>query len=195
MNDHLINSSLASTQIIAALKAEDGNSQTALNAAAAAAEQRWPLLKSLTPQKWAIAPALTPAEKNNRNILDPVDTVIRKPAASAPNINAQLASALNRMNPVKTKPTPFVAQVKTPPPIQTPAFEKPRAVAPAVAPITVAQSTLPPAPTPPLKAAQQESNAQGDSIQAVLHRIEQAHLPVQTGRTKVPGFLARLGKR
>jgi hypothetical protein len=195
MNDHLINSSLPSTQIIAALKAEDGTSQTALNAAAAAAEQRWPLLKSLTPQKWAIAPTLTADEKTNRNMLGPVDTVIRKPAASAPNINAQLASALNRMNPVKTKPKAVVVQAITPPPVPTPAIEKPAAVAPAVAPITVARTTLPPAPTPPLAAAQPESNAQSDSIQAVLHRIEQAHLPAQTERTKVPGFLARLGKR
>jgi hypothetical protein len=195
MNDHLINSSLPSTQIIAALKAEDGTSQTALNAAAAAAEQRWPLLKSLTPQKWAIAPTLTADEKTNRNMLGPVDTVIRKPAASAPNINAQLASALNRMNPVKTKPKAVVVQAITPPPVPTAAIEKPAAVAPAVAPITVARTTLPPAPTPPLAAAQPESNAQSDSIQAVLHRIEQAHLPAQTERTKVPGFLARLGKR
>jgi hypothetical protein len=203
MNDHLINSSLPSTQIIAALKAEDGTSQTALNAAAAAAEQRWPLLKSLTPQKWAIAPTLTADEKTNRNMLGPVDTVIRKPAASAPNINAQLASALNRMNPVKTKPKAVVVQAITPPPVPTPAIEKPAAVAPtvapavapAMAPITVARTTLPPAPTPPLASAQPESNAQSESIQAVLHRIEQAHLPAQTERTKVPGFLARLGKR
>jgi hypothetical protein len=175
MNDHLINSSLAPTQIIAALKAEDGTSQTALNAAAAAAEKRWPLLKSIAPQKWDIAPNLTPNEKANRNMRDPVDPVIRKPAASAPNINAQLASALNRMNPVKTKPK--------------------AGVVPAITPLTVARTTSPPAPTPPLAAEHPESSAPSDSIQAVLLRIEQAHLPAQTERTKVPGFLARLGKR
>jgi hypothetical protein len=201
MNDPHITSSLPSTQIISALKAEDGTSQAAMNAAAAAAEQRWPLLKSLTPQKWAIAPSLTADEKIHRNLLDPIETVVRKPAASAPNINAQLANALNRMNPVKSKPKATIEQKVT---ITPPVREE--AAAPTVAPIKVAPTKVAPMPTAqttmsqqaspaPLVATMPESGAQNDSIQAVLQRIEQAHMPTQTERSKVPGFLARLGKR
>jgi hypothetical protein len=193
-------SSLPARQIIAALKAEDGTSQSAMTAAATAAEQRWPLLKSLTPEKWAIAPSLSETEKAHRNLVEQVETVVRKTSASAPNINVQLANALNRMNPAKVKPAekkpiakaiaiqaaeplttspaPTVAApVATPSPVMTPS------------PVTRASHAVPPSVPPSL------SPSDSDSIQAILQRVEQAHQPVKSPRTKVPGFLARLGKR
>jgi hypothetical protein len=179
-------SSLPPQQIIATLKAEDGTSPSAMTAAAAAAEQRWPLLKSLTPEKWAIAPSLSETEKTHRNLIEPIETVVRKTSASAPNINVQLANALNRMNPAKAKPVekkPIVetmAVQATTPSITIPPVPAVTTTAPVAAPMPEALST----PSP-----------QGDSIQAILLRVEQAHKPAASPRTKVPGFLARLGKR
>jgi hypothetical protein len=170
-------------QLFAALKAQDGTSTQAINEAASAAEQRWPLLKSLSPQKWAIAPALSNEEKLKRSRLEPIEVVNRKPAASTPNINAQLANALNRMaisKPIEpvlsptpsTAPTPVAskAPLATTPPLQTEAEIKPVAAS---------------------KPAQLSDN----SITATLQRIEQAHAPKEPNTSKVPGFLSRLGKR
>jgi hypothetical protein len=69
-------------QLFAALKPEDSSSPRAINEATQAAEERWPLLKSLAPEKWAIAPALSEDEKLRRNRLEPIEVVTRKPAAS-----------------------------------------------------------------------------------------------------------------
>jgi hypothetical protein len=181
--------SVPTGQIITSLKADDGTSRTAMNAAACAAEQRWPLLKSLTPGKWAIAPTLTGDEKTHRNLVEPVAVVVRKTAASVPNINAQLANALNRMNPVKAKPL-------SPPAVLT----STRMVAPAVDVTSVISPNVPAnlspnlPPNPP-SIVQPNALALDDSIQAVLQRVEKAHQPTPDVRTKVPGFLARLGKR
>jgi hypothetical protein len=176
-------SGTANQQLFAALKAEDGTSPNAMNAAAIAAEQRWPLLKSLAPQKWALAPTLSDQEKQKRALLDPIEVVVRKPAASAPNLNVQIANALHRMNPLKRKsienepaltevqnvlPTEVTAPVLTPTitPAATPATSRPSATAP-----------------------------KDDSLAAVLQRVEQAYEPVTEYKARVPGFLARLGKR
>lgn len=178
-------------QLFAALKAQDGTSTEAVNEAASAAEQRWPLLKSLSPQKWAIAPALSNEEKLKRSRLEPIEVVNRKPAASTPNINAQLANALNRMAISKpTEPVPLLVPSPTP------------STAPTTAPTPVA-SKPPLATTPPLQAdaeikpvaASKPAQLSDNSIVATLQRIEQAHAPKEPNTSKVPGFLSRLGKR
>jgi hypothetical protein len=167
-------------QLFAALKAQDGTSAQAINDAATAAEQRWPLLKSLAPQKWAIATPLSDEEKLKRSLLEPIEIVNRKPAASAPNINAQLANALNRMvakKPIEAMKTP-VAEISV--------------AVPAPAPLPLPQSVRPPEPATTQRAAPPRYD---DSIAATLQRIEQAHAPAQPNVAKVPGFLSRLGKR
>jgi hypothetical protein len=158
-------------QLFAALKPEDSSSQKSTDEATHAAEQRWPLLKSLTPEKWAIAPALSEEEKLHRNRLAPIEVVNRKPAASAPNLNAQIANALNRMSaptqvPI-TKTLPTAVQIPT----SAPLFK--------------------PASTP----EQQTSKPSDDSILSVLQRVAKANEPEPVVTEKASGFLSRLGKR
>jgi hypothetical protein len=169
-----MNSTTSNTELFAALKPEDSTSPRAINEATLAAEQRWPLLKSISPQKWEIAAALSGEEKSKRARLEPIEAVTRRSPASTPNISAQLANALNRM--VSVKPN-----------LQVPLLKK----AP-MQEITPAPISIPPL-TP--VAAPHSPKAGADSITSVLHRIEQANSPVSITVEKVPGFLSRLGKR
>jgi hypothetical protein len=166
-------------QLFAVLKPEDSSSQKAINQATQAAEQRWPLLKSLAPEKWAIAPALSDEEKLRRNRLEPIELITRKPAASAPNINVQLANALNRM--VASKPLVVTEEAPTAPPTLT--------TSPPPAPVAKTATINTPAP------ATRPNKPNDNSILSVLKRIEQANAPEPIVEENVPGFLSRLGKR
>jgi hypothetical protein len=188
-------SSTANQQLFAALKAEDGTSPNAMNEAAQAAERRWPLLKSLAPQKWALAPTLSDQEKQKRALLDPIEVVVRKTVASAPNLNTQIANALHRMNPLKRnlieKELAAVEVQNASPhePLPVPSPMPP--VAPSPVPIVVSQAPPPQVPT----SISTPISAKDDSLAAVLQRVERAYEPVTEYKARVPGFLARLGKR
>jgi hypothetical protein len=182
-----MNNFSATQGLFATLKPDDGTSATAVNEASHSAEQRWPLLKSLAPEKWAIAPPLSTEEKLTRKQLEPMATVTRRPAASAPNINTQLANALNRM--VEPKATTQASMPTTPMPVTTPVPPPRPPSVDAPTPRQVVYQAAP--PTVELPVRTQEHN----SIESILNRIERAHMPAPTSTEKVPAFLARLGKR
>jgi hypothetical protein len=168
----MMNNLSATQGLFATLKPDDGTSSTAVNEASHSAEQRWPLLKSLGPEKWSIAPTLSEEEKLQRKQLEPMPTVARRPAASEPNINTQLANALNRM--IEPKPH---ANASTPATPQASQLQ------------SSSYSAALPIPEPSVR------SQENDSIVSILNRIERAHMPTPTGTEKVPAFLARLGKR
>jgi hypothetical protein len=172
---------LSATQgLFATLKPDDGTSSTAVNEASHSAEQRWPLLKSLGPEKWSIAPTLSDEEKRNRKQLEPMPTVARRPAASEPNINTQLANALNRM--IEPKPQANASTPATPQSSHQPIVDTPP-------PRQEVYSAALPISEPSV------GTQENDSIVSILNRIERAHMPAPTSTEKVPAFLARLGKR
>ncbi len=198
-------------QLFAALKPEDSSSQKAINEATQAAEKRWPLLKSLAPEKWAIAPALSEDEKLRRNRLEPIEVVPRKPAASAPNINAQLANALNRM--AAAKPLGVTKDITHAPttPAQLPTTGSIVKTAPVTAAFTSvltasiaaqastheAEPTTTPVPIfkPASASVVQPSKPSDNSILSVLKRVELANVAEPIDKEKISGFLSRLGKR
>jgi hypothetical protein len=177
---------LSATQgLFATLKPDDGTSSMAVNEASHSAEQRWPLLKSLGPEKWSIAPTLSDEEKRNRKQLEPMPTVARRPAASEPNINTQLANALNRM--IEPKPTTHASIPPTPLP------KSANASLPPTVDVSLPKQDAHPAA---LHIAEPTVRTQEhESIVSILNRIERAHMPAPTGTEKIPAFLARLGKR
>jgi hypothetical protein len=199
-------------QLFAALKPEDGTSANAINDASHSAEARWPLLKSLAPEKWGIAPTLSEEEKLNRKQLETLPVVTRRPAASEPNINTQLANALNRMLEPKMQVSisPESATLATSASVSQAAsadqeFKENASAEPMPSPlpplrqpnitptqqIEAVYSAAPPIASPPSTIVQKDA----DSVESILNRIERAHAPASVVTSKVPGFLARLGKR
>jgi hypothetical protein len=184
----MMNNLSATQGLFATLKPDDGTSTTAVNEASHSAEQRWPLLKSLGPEKWSIAPTLSEEEKLNRKQLEPMPTVARRPAASEPNINTQLANALNRM--IEPKPTTEASISPMPLPMPTPAHpSSPPSGVDASLPKQEGYSPALPFSEPPVRTQEHKS------IASILNRIERAHMPAPTTAEKIPAFLARLGKR
>jgi hypothetical protein len=175
-------------QLFAALKPEDGTSRNAIDEASQSAEARWPLLKSLATEKWVLAPPLSDEEKLNRQQLEPMPNVTRRPAASEPNINTQLANALNRMIESTTQPQ---AQPQAQP--KTPSVKPSASISqPATAPAPKTEAFYSPPPPNALPAALRLDE---DSIMSILDRIERAHAPASSAPPKATGFLARLGKK
>lgn len=111
--------------------------ELARSAEAGAAEQRWPLLKSMAPERQEAPPVLSAAQKNHLwSSKESAAPRLREPSRALPGLGAKLAKGLRQMSdrvPTPVAPVPArpiarpVAEAAPPPLVRTTA---PRSTAP-----------------------------------------------------------------
>jgi hypothetical protein len=181
------------------LRADRNEVPATLTKGATGAEQRWPILKSITPTKSPATSSLNEGEKQRRRAVEPspsaqtsVQTPV-KPSTISPTpspvttVQQQLASGLSRM--LGQKRILDLPEARTVAPMP-----KPKPVVQAPAQIGGLFSQRIPGIKSSQEAAPQEPT-NSDSLKAVFMRLEQAHQPAPTATSKPPAFLSRLGKR
>lgn len=199
------------------LRPDDANFQASLNVAAHQAEERWPLLKAMSPKKPALTPVLSTEERQRWSNQEQPGTRERKPALSLPGLGDKLAQSLSKMGGrSKIAAAPLSAEPAETPPLwqasarrmEAPPSEMPRELAStlfsrsSVIESSVAQApaglglfgTKPVVPTAP-EGLMTRVAAADDSLASIFSRLAQPEEVVSKVSVKRPSFLSRLGKK
>jgi hypothetical protein len=199
------------------LRPDDANFQASLNVAAHQAEERWPLLKAISPQKPALTPALSTEERQRWSNQEQPGTRERKPALSLPGLGDKLTQSLSKMGGrPKVAAAPLSAEPVEPPPLwraparrmEAPPPEVPRELAstlfsrssaiessvtqePAGLGLFGKKSDIPAAS----ECLMTRLAAVDDSLASIFSRLAQPEEVVSKALVKRPSFLSRLGKK
>jgi hypothetical protein len=160
-------------------------------AAAQAAEQKWPLLKTIPPKRSAPTPALSDEEKSRWTAQQPVGRAERKPALSMPGLGDKLTRSLGQMGArfagVQARPVPSLA------------YEMPVQTQPVAEPVRTGfliqhleqpvLRSVAPAPEAALESHGDDSLV---NIFGRLARIEEPEAPVAPRKSS---FLSRIGRK
>lgn len=185
------------------------------------AEQKWPLLRNVSPKNHDLPPALTDEERQNWNTSGGMPKVTApKQALSLPGMGEKIAKSLERMSartanvatpveavPAESRPpevAPLAATVRKPSPKKRPQLTAPSPpIEPAHFPFTThsaptgdlacAPDTL--AATPSEKPKQSNPARAEDSLAQVFSRLEGKSKPTKKPPAKPASFLGRLGRR
>lgn len=188
------------------LRPDDANFQASLNAAAHQAEERWPLLKAISPQKPALTPALSTEERQRWSHQEQPGARERKPALSLPGLGDKLTQSLSKMGGRSTVVTaaPLFAEPVEPPPLwrapakrmEVPPPEMPRELASTLfsRPPTVESNVVAQEPAAPERLMTRVVAAD-DSLASIFSRLAEPEEAVSKALVKRPSFLSRLGKK
>lgn len=200
------------------LRPDDANFRASLNAAAHQAEERWPLLKAISPKKPALTPTLSAEERQHWSSQEQVGSRERKPALSLPGLGDKLTQSLNKMGgrtkvipaaspapePAAPQPSPrAAARHMEPLPTEAPKerpgllFSRPKVVEPSVMPTPeglglFGKKTAEPAVSEPLMT---HVTAADDSLASIFSRLIEPEKVADKAAVKRPSFLSRLGKK
>ena len=186
------------------LRPDDANFQASLNVAAHQAEERWPLLKAISPQKPALTPALSTEERQRWSNQEQPGTRERKPALSLPGLGDKLTQSLSKMGGrPKIAAAPLSAEPVDPPPLwraparrmEAPPPETPRELASTLFSRSSAiESNVTQEPAAPERLMTRVAAAD-DSLASIFSRLAEPEEVVSKAVVKRPSFLSRLGKK
>ena len=186
------------------LRPDDANFQASLNVAAHQAEERWPLLKAISPQKPALTPALSTEERQRWSNQEQPGTRERKPALSLPGLGDKLTQSLSKMGGrPKVAAAPLSAEPVEPPPLwraparrmEAPPPETPRELASTLFSRSSAiESNVTQEPAAPERLMTRVAAAD-DSLASIFSRLAEPEEVVSKAVVKRPSFLSRLGKK
>ena len=187
------------------LRPDDANFQASLNVAAHQAEERWPLLKAISPKKPALTPALSTEERQRWSNQEQPGTRERKPALSLPGLGDKLTQSLSKMG-GRAKiaaAAPLSAEPVEPPPLwraparcmEAPPLETPKELASMLFSRSLAiESNVTQEPAAPERLMTRVAAAD-DSLASIFSRLAEPEEVVSKAVVKRPSFLSRLGKK
>lgn len=198
------------------LRPDDANFQASLNVAAHQAEERWPLLKAISPQKPALTPVLSTEERQRWSNQEQPGTRERKPALSLPGLGDKLTQSLSKMGGrPKVAAAPLSAEPVEPPlwhaperRMEAPPPEVPRKLASTLfSKSSAIESSVTQAPAGLGLFGKKQGEpaapehlinrvvAADDSLVSIFSRLAEPEEVVSKAVVKRPSFLSRIGKK